>query len=220
MVQAATFPHYTATELALDRALHALALILATVGIAWLLVAAVQNGDTRQFIGLATYGAGLIGMFVASAAYHACGPCRGKELLRRIDHAMIFVMIAGTCTPFALSAFPASIGLLVCALVWIVAVAGAVLKLAFPHQFDRLLLALYLVTGWAIFAISRAFADNLSNVALFLLFGGGLAYSYGAYVQAQARMRFHNATWHGLVLLGAGLHWAAVADQLVNWHGS
>lgn len=116
--------------------------------------------------------------------------------------------------------FPARIGLLVCTLVWIVAAAGAVLKLAFPRQFDRLLLALYLVTGWTIFGMSRAFADNLSNLALFLLFGGGLAYSCGAYVQAQGRIPFHNATWHGLVLLGAGLHWAAVADQLVNWRGS
>ena len=220
MVQAAMFPHYTAAELALDRALHAMALLLATVGVALLLAASIQTGDTRQFIGLATYGAGLIGMFAASAAYHSCAPCRAKELLRRVDHAMIFVMIAATCTPFALSAFPARIGLLVCTLVWIVAAAGAVLKLAFPRQFDRLLLALYLVTGWTIFGMSRAFADNLSNLALFLLFGGGLAYSCGAYVQAQGRIPFHNATWHGLVLLGAGLHWAAVADQLVNWRGS
>jgi hemolysin III len=220
MMLAASFPHYTAAELALDRALHALALTCATIGVTWLLLASAHTGDNRQLIGLATYGAGLIGMFAASAAYHWCDPCRTKEVLRRVDHAMIFVMIAGTCTPFALSAFPASIGLLVCTLVWTVAVAGAVLKLAFPRQFDRMLLALYLVTGWTIFGMSRAFADNLSNIALFLLFGGGLAYSCGAYVQAQARMRFHNVTWHGLVLLGAGLHWAAVANQLVNWRAS
>lgn len=216
MMQVASFPHYTAAELAFDHALHALALLFATGGIAWLLMATIQTGDTRQFTGLATYGTGLIGMFAASAAYNSCGPCQTKELLRRVDHAMIFVMIAGTCTPFTLSAFPANIGLLVCAIVWIVAVAGAVLKLAFPRQFDRLLLALYLVTGWTIFGMSRAFANNLSNISLLLLFGGGLAYSCGAYVQAQCRMRFHNVVWHGLVLFGAGMHWAAVANQLVS----
>lgn len=114
LMQAARFPHYTAAELALDRTPHALAFLLATVGATWLLVASAQTGDTRQFIGLATYGAGLIGMFAASAASNSCG----------------------------------------------------------------------------------------------------------AYIQAQGRMRFHNVTWHGLVLLGAGLHWAAVADQLVNRRGA
>jgi hemolysin III len=143
-----------------------------------------------------------------------------KELLRRVDHAMIFVMIAGTCTPFALSAFfPTSFGVLICAWVWCVAVTGALLKLAFHNGFERLLLALYLVTGWTVFGMSRAYADDLSDVALFLLVGGGLASSCGAYVQAQGRVPFHNAAWHGLVLLGACLHWAAVANQVVNWHG-
>ncbi len=102
---------------------------------------------------MAIYGAGLIGMFAASAAYNSRGPCPVKELLRRIDHAMIFVMMAGTSTPFALSAFPASIGLPICILVWIIAATGAVLKLAFPRRFERLLLTLYLVTGWIIFGM-------------------------------------------------------------------
>jgi hemolysin III len=220
MTQAAGFPRYTAVELALDRMLHAFAGLLAVGGVAWLFVFALPTGDARRFIGLTLYGTGLIGMFIASAAYNSFSPCRTKELLRRVDHAMIFVMVAGTCTPFALSAFPASIGLLICILVWIVAVTGAVLKLVFPRRLERLLFALYLVTGWTIFGMSKAYADNLSNVALFLLFGGGLAYSCGAYVQAQGRLPFHNVAWHGLVLLGAGLHWAAVANQVVDWHGS
>ena len=114
MTQAASFPHYTAAELALDRKLHALAVLLAVGGVGWLAVATAQTAGIRLSIGLAIYGTGLIGMFAASAAYNLCCPCRTKELLRRVDHAMIFVMIAGTCTPFALSAFPASLGVLIC----------------------------------------------------------------------------------------------------------
>jgi hemolysin III len=214
MAQAASFPRYTAAELALDRALHAVALPLAVGGVAWLLVVKAQTGGARHIVGLAIYSAGLIGMFAASAAYNSCSPCRMKELLRRIDHAMIFVLIAGTYTPFALTAFPPNIGLLTCTLVWFIAAGGAALKLVFPRRFERLLLALYLVTGWTIFGMSRAYADNLSDVALFLLLGGGLAYSCGAYVQARGRVPFHNVVWHGLVLLGAGLHWVAVASQV------
>ncbi len=217
MTPPASYPHYTVAELAVDRVLHAVAVLLAAGGILWLFAVTLPAASVRQMVGVTVYSAGLIGMFAASAAYNLCCPSRTKELLRRIDHAMIFVMIAGTCTPFTLSAFPTSIGLLICLLVWLIAATGAVLKLAFPRRFERLLLALYLVMGWAVLGMSRAYADNLSDVALFLLLGGGLAYSCGAYVQARGRLRFHNAVWHGLVLLGAGLHWAAIANQVVNW---
>jgi hemolysin III len=120
-----------------------------------------------------------------------------------------------TCTPFALSAFPANINLLLCGLAWITATIGVVVKLAFPRRFERLLLALYLIMGWTMFGMGWACADNLPNTALLLLFGGGIAYSCGALVHAQGRVPFHNVAWHGSVLLGAGLHWAAVANQIV-----
>jgi hemolysin III len=212
MMPAASFPYYTTGEQALDRALHAFAVLLAVGGVTWLLAATPLTEGVRQPVGLVVYGVGLIGMFVASAVYHSRRPSRTKELLRRVDHAMIFVMIAGTCTPFALSAFPESIGLLLCAMAWIVATIGVVLNLVFPRRFERLLLVLYLVTGWAMFGMSRAYADNLPNVASLLLFGGGIAYSCGAFVHARGSLPFHNVAWHGLVLLGASLHWAAVAS--------
>jgi hemolysin III len=216
---AAGFANYTSAELALDRVLHAVALLLAVLGIAWLFATTMAAGSVLQLIGVTTYGVGLIGMLAASAAYNSCYPCGAKELLRRIDHAMIFIMIAGTCTPFALSAFPVGDGLLCCTLVWIVATIGVVLKLAFPRRFERLSLALYLVTGWTMFGMGWAYADNLSNVVLPLLFGGGIAYSFGAFVHARGRLPFHNAVWHGLVLLGASSHWAAVANQILYWRG-
>jgi hemolysin III len=219
MRPAANFPHYTATELALDRVLHAFAFLLAVGGVAWLFVATLPAAGVRQLIGLTAYGVGLIGMVVASAAYSSCYPSRAKDLLRRADHAMIFVMIAGTCTPFALSAFPQSVGLLLVALVWIAATVGVVLKLAFPRRSERLLLALYLVMGWTMFGIGRAYADHLPNIVLLLLFGGGIAYSCGALVHARGSLPFHNVAWHGLVLLGASLHWVAVANQMEYWPG-
>jgi len=220
MTPAANFPHYTAAELALDRTLHGFAVLLAIGGVVWLFVATLPTGGVRELVGLAVYGVGLIGMFVTSAAYNSCHPSRAKELLRRADHVMIFVMIAGTCTPFALSAFPDSVGLLLCALIWTVATIGAGLKLAFPRRFEKLLFALYLVTGWTMFGMGRAYADNLPNIALLLLLGGGIAYSCGAFVHARSRLPFHNVAWHGSVLLGASLHWAAVATQVEYWGGS
>jgi hemolysin III len=212
MMPATTFPYYTTVEQALDRALHALAVLLAVGGVTWLLAATPMTEGVRQPVGLGVYGAGLVGMFLASALYNSCSPSRTKELLRRVDHAMIFVMIAGTCTPFTLSAFPESIGLLLCAMAWIVATIGVVLKLLFPRRFERLLLVLYLAMGWAMFGMGWTYADNLPNVALLLLLGGGIAFSCGAFVHARGSLPFHNVAWHGLVLLGASLHWAAVAN--------
>jgi len=214
MTPGADFPYYTPGELVLDRLLHLCAVKLAVGGIAWLFALTLPIGGVRQLIGLAAYGVGLIGMFVVSAAYNSCCPSRGKELLRRADHAMIFVMIAGTFTPFALTAFPENVGVLLCTLAWIIAALGVVLKLAFPRRCERLLVALYLVMGWTMFGAGLAYADNLPNIVLFLLFGGGIAYSCGTLVHARGRLPFHNVAWHGSVLLGAGLHWAAVANLI------
>lgn len=214
MASGADFPCYTASELALDRLLHAVAILLASGGAAWLFAVTLPTGGTRQLAGVAVYSVGLIGTFAVSAAYHSCYPSRAKELLRRADHAMIFVMIAGTCTPFALSAFPANVGLLLVALTWVSAAIGVALTLAFPRRFERPVLAVYLVMGWATFGVGMAYADNLSTTALFLLFGGGLAYSCGTLFHARSRMPFHNVAWHGCVMLGASLHWAAVAIQI------
>lgn len=220
MPPVAGFPCYTAAELVLDRVLHAFAILLACGGVAWLFAATLPTGGIRQLVGVAVYSVGLIGTFAVSAAYHSCHPSRAKELLRRADHAMIFVMIAGTCTPFALSAFPKNVGLLLGALTWIGATIGVVLTLAFPRRFERLVLALYLVMGWTMFGVDTAYADDLRNMALLLLFGGGIAYSCGTLVHARSRLPFHNVAWHGSVILGASLHWAAVANQIVFQPGS
>src|SRR5690242_16469849 len=200
MRPATSIPRYTATELAVDQVLHAIAVLLAVGGVVWLFDAALPAAGPRQIIALTLYGVGVIGTFVASAAYNSWDPSPAKELLRRADHAMIFVMIAGTSSPFALSAFPTNIGLLACALAWIVSTIGVVLKLGFPRQFEQLLLALYLVMGWTMFGMGWAYADNLPTTASLLLFGGGIAYTCGALVHARGRLPFHNVAWHGFVL--------------------
>jgi hemolysin III len=199
--------------------LHAVAILLSIGGVAWLFFAVMRVGSLSRLLVLTVYSVGLIGMFIASAAYNSCFPGDRKEQLRCVDRAMIFVMIAGTGTPFALSAFPETIGLSLCTLIWITAVIGATLTLAFPRRFERPLFALYLIMGWIMFGFGLAYADNFSNLVAFLLLGGGVAYSCGAIIHTQSRLPFHNVAWHGLVLLGAGLHWTAVASQVMNWRG-
>ncbi len=206
------FPRYTRAEVAADRVFHLVALPTAVTAVTWLFLAGVPTGGIAQAIGRVVYGCALIGMLTASAAYNLSNPSHRKELLRRVDHAMIFVMIAGTYTPFTLLVFEGENGLLLCLLIWSLAAIGIAVILAFPRRFERSLLALYLIMGWAILGAGRRYVAHLSIPVMCLLIAGGGAYTVGTFVHARCRFRFHNVVWHGLVLLGAGLHWMAVAQ--------
>jgi hemolysin III len=209
------FPHYTAAEAAADRALHLLALPTATVAVAWLFLAAIPTADAEQTVACLIYGCGLIGMLTASAAYNLCRPSRRKELLRRVDHAMIFVMIAGTYTPFAVSVFREIDGPLLCLLIWSLAATGVAVTLAFPRRFERLLLMLYLTMGWMVLGMGRSLG-HLSTPVLLLLLVGGAAYTIGALAHVRSRFPFQNAVWHALVVFGASLHWVAIVRVLAE----
>ena len=172
------FPHYTATEAAADRALHLLALLAAIVAVGWLLLAAIPTATSNQRVACVIYGCGLIGMLTASAAYNLSRPSRRKELLRHFDHAMIFVMIAGTyLPPFAVSVFSDIDSPLLCLLIWSLAAIGVGLTLRFPRRFERLLLMLYLIMGWMVLGMGRNFLAHLSAPVTLLLLVGGAAYS-------------------------------------------
>ena len=216
---AASFPGYTVIELALDRVLHLLPAILAIGGVARLLLVTIPVNDARQLLASTIYGTGQVSMFMASAAYNSCPAGRRKELLRRIDHAVIFVMITGDL--HALRAVRLARERWSAVLRtgmgrrdgWGRAESGisAPLRATAACAVPR--------PGMGDVGICRTYAANLSNIALLLLFGGGVAYSAGAVVHAHGRLPFHSVAWHALVLVGASLHWAAVAKQVANWRG-
>jgi hemolysin III len=207
------FPSYTAAETAADRIVH---LIGAPAGIAaacWLVAYVGATGNATLTISLLVYGCGLVGMLAVSAAYNLSRPGRRKELLRRADHAMIYVMIAGSYTPFAANVLRGRDGLLVGGAVWLLAAIGIGVKLAFPRRFERLLLALYLGMGWIVLSLIRTLMTLLPREVFLLLVLGGVAYTFGALLHSLRRVPFHNVAWHVLVLVGAGLHLTAMAQQ-------
>jgi hemolysin III len=195
------FPTYTPGEAALDRILHVSGVSLALAGAIWLL------GQVAT-VSVATYCLGALGGLGASAAYNLTPPGHAKMILRRVDHAMIFVMIAGCYTPFTLAALPPALAGILLGGIWVMAALGCWLKLAAVPCGPRIDLALYLGLGWL---PVPWFVATLPASLLALLVGGGLAYSLGAIVHARNRWRFHNALWHALVLVGAALHFVAIA---------
>ena len=207
------FPTYTTAEALTDRLVHLLGVPAAVAALFWLASEVGLAASPRLAVTLLIYGLGLIGMLVASAAYNLSRPGRRKELLRRVDHAMIFVMIAGSYTPFALNVLAPHGGRWLCTMVWLLAGFGIAVKLALPRRFERLSLLLYLGMGWSILGVLDSFIACVSRDVLRLLLAGGVAYSLGAACHALSRLPFHNTIWHALVLVGAGLHLVAIGLQ-------
>lgn len=200
---------YSPAERLADGIIHVLGVGFALGAALWL------SGHAEGFersLSLAAYSLGLIGTLGASALYNLWnGPA--KEWLRRIDHAMIFLMIAGTYTPFVVLRLPAGTATLVGGVVWCGAVFGVLLKLLFPRRFERVSLALYLALGWTVVLAFQPLMDSVARSTLDLLMAGGVLYTVGVPICLLERVPFHNAVWHAFVLMAAICHFAAISGE-------
>lgn len=204
------FPIYSRAEFAADRVVHVVGLVAAATGSAWLLSHLPEDASSIQIATTWVYVAGLLGMLSASAAYNMARPSPVKAELRRVDRCMIFVMIAGTYTPFALGIMPRHIGLPLCITVWSLAGLGIILQYGAPRIARPVSLPLYLAMGWLILSVFPALMTAVGIAQLLLLIGGGIVYSLGTALQAHGRLLFHNAIWHAMVVVAAALHFEAV----------
>jgi hemolysin III len=182
---------------------------------ALLLVGAIGVLPAAIFVGLIVYSIGLVGMFAASAAYNLVSHVGVKEILRRLDHAAIFVMIAGSYTPFAL-VVGGRAGHMLLAAVWAIAAVGVAIKLRYPRRFDKLSVLLYLSQGWIVLLALDSITAALSNRALSLLVAGGVVYTVGVAFHLMERLLFHNVIWHIFVLGGAACQFVAIRDAVMN----
>lgn len=203
---------YSRNEATVDAAIHIAGIIFAINASLWLLA---RVAGLSMTISVSIYCAGLLSMILASAAYHLSREGRTKEVMRRIDHAAIFIMIAATYTPFAANRLGGAIGITLLAAVWLCATAGVILKLVFPRRFERISLVFYLGMGWMIVAVIRPLAASVAAVDLWLLVAGGAVYSVGVAFFLAERMPYHKVIWHGFVLAAVALHFAAIAREFV-----
>ena len=168
-----------------------------------------------EYIAAIFYVVSLLTVLSISLAYNIWPHTPAKWILRRFDHASIYLLIAATYTPFLVQlSDPAVTGRMI-AIVWGAAAAGMAIKLFLPGRFDRLAVLFYLAIGWSGIVIAKPLIDTLPPVTLGLMLAGGVVYSCGIVFFAWQRLRFQNAIWHGFVVAGAGLHFAAVIDCLV-----
>jgi hemolysin III len=201
---------YSRGERIADAVVHALGVSAALIGCTALAVTASRPVGTRLAVALGLYAAGLLAMLGCSALYNLANEGSRKALLRRLDHAAIFAMIAGTYTPVALLAISGTWGWGLLGVVWAGAAGGVVLKLLAPGRFERASTAAYLLLGWAGLAALDPLTSALPPRDLALLAGGGLLYSLGVAVHLSTRLPYHNALWHAFVLAAAACHYAVV----------
>ncbi|MBM3544493.1 MAG: hemolysin III family protein [Alphaproteobacteria bacterium] len=204
------FPQYSARERVADGCIHIAGVTASLVGLTALLIIAVKSQAVLWGVALLVYGLALVAMFSCSAGYHLVIHPKIKEVFRRLDHAAIFLMIAGTYTPFILLKMNDPWGLTLLAVVWTMAIIGIAIKLFAPRVLEGLTVALYLVQGWAVLAAWQPIMSALPGVVLTLLMIGGVLYTIGVVFHLWERLPYQNAIWHGFVLSAASVHFAAV----------
>ena len=168
-------------------------------------------GDAWHLAGVALFASALVLMFVASTLYHGVKRPRTKVWLRALDHAAIYLLIAGTYSPFLLVSFrderfgmPLFVGL------WLLALAGVIFKVFATGRFEKTSVAIYLAMGWVIVAVAKPVFTTLDTGGLVLLVLGGLAYTVGVIFYRWESLRYHHAIWHLFVIAGAAAHYFAI----------
>ncbi|MBV2142240.1 hemolysin III family protein [Falsochrobactrum sp. TDYN1] len=199
---------YDRAELWADGVIHVLGVTLAVAGVVAMLVYAVPNMAPAASISSGVYLASLLTALAISAIYNIWPVSPTKWFLRRFDHSAIYLLIAGTYTPFAIHMGASAWPLLL--FVWSVAIVGIMLKLFMPGRFDRLSILLYLALGWSGVMVYDAMVQSLPPIVFWLIAAGGIVYSLGVIFHVWERLRFQNAIWHGFVVVGAALHYCAV----------
>lgn len=204
-----SYPRYARSERIADGTIHALGVILATIGTVLLIVFATTGVDDAPLAAIAVYGAALILGFAASALYHMTPWESPRPLFRRIDHAAIYVKIAATYTPIV-ALIGSAFAWVVLAVVWALALAGMTMKLAFWRNPGRFGPFLYLGLGWLSVLLIWPVVQTFPPAVPILILAGGALYSAGVVFYSAERLKFSNAIWHGFVLAASGCFFAAI----------
>jgi hemolysin III len=205
--------HYSRAEVIADGVVHAVGIVLAIAAGSALLSLAGFHAEPGEYVAAVFYVVSLLTVLSISLAYNLWPLTPGKWILRRFDHAAIYLLIAATYTPFLVQ-LDEGAGAMI-ALVWGAAAAGMAIKLFLPGRFDRLAILFYLAIGWSGVVVAGPLFDTLPPATIALILAGGIAYSGGLVFFIWRGLRFQNALWHGFVVTGAGLHCAAVIDCLI-----
>jgi hemolysin III len=190
---------------------HGVGALLATAALVILIVFASIHGTAWHVVGFSIFGATLLILYVVSTLYHSLTPLRAKNLFRKFDHMSIFLLIAGTYTPFCLSALPGWIGWTIFGITWTCAICGIILKVFFTGRHERLSTFLYIMMGWLILPAIKPLYESVNTQTFTFLMLGGMFYTAGTwFFLKDTKHAYYHSIWHLFVLAGSVSHFFSV----------
>lgn len=208
-------PHYRTGEEIANSITHGVGIVLSIAGLAVLTTFASLFGSVWHIVSVSIYGATQILLYTASTLYHSIPFPRAKAVLRVLDHSAIFLLIAGTYTPFTLVNLRGPWGWALFAFVWILAIVGIALQSVLIHQKAFITALPYIGMGWVAMIGIKPLIESVAAGGLVLLIAGGLAYTAGTVFYVWRRLPYHHAVWHAFVLLGSALHFFAILFYVI-----
>ena len=202
--------YYEKKEEKLNVISHGIGLILSIIALVLLVVYASIYGSAWHIVSFSIYGASLIVLYSASTFYHYVQSPKLRHRLNVFDHAAIYILIAGTYTPFTLVVLKGWVGWAIFGVSWGLAITGVVLKLFYTGKYDKISTIAYVLLGWLIIFAIKPLVTNLSVEGLLLLLSGGIFYTVGALLYSIRRIKYNHAIFHIFVLLGSFSHFIAV----------
>lgn len=194
---------------------HGVGLALSLVAFPFLVAAAARRFGTPEVVGAAVFASSLVALYLVSTLYHAIRPSRAKEVLQKLDHTAIYLLIAGSYTPFTLGVLRGPWGWTLFSLVWGIAGTGIALEFALGKKVHKLAVGLYVAMGWLVVVAAKPLLAAVPWPGLAWLAAGGLLYTGGVAFYAAKRVRYAHAVWHLFVLGGSACHFVAI----LGWSG-
>jgi len=202
--------YFTSREELLNSLTHGTGVVLSLLGLVFLLVRAVRYGNTWHIVSFAIYGISLILLYLASTLYHAASVLEWKQLLKKFDHSAIFLLIAGTYTPFLLTVLRGPWGWSLFGVIWGLTLLGLVLKFWIISRWEGASVVLYLAMGWlAVLAVGELI-QHVGTTSLVLLGVGGMCYTVGVIFYLWRKLPYNHAIWHVFVMAGSITHYFSI----------
>jgi hemolysin III len=208
-------PRYSIGEEVANSVTHGIGLILAIAGLAVLIGFASRLGNVWHLVSCTVFATTLILQYAFSTLYHSIQIPRAKSIMRVLDHSAIFLLIAGTYTPFMLVNLRDTWGWTLFAVIWTLALLGVLFQISLLRRWQGISLSLYIGMGWVVVIAIKPMLDAVATGGLILLLLGGLAYTSGVGFYLWKSLRYHHAIWHGFVLAGSILHFFAVLFYVI-----
>ena len=193
---------------------HGIGVLLSIAALVILVVFAVLRGDSWHVVSFTIFGASLVLLYTSSTLYHSFTGVKVKNVFARLDHASIFILIAGTYTPILLTTLRGTTGWVMFGIIWGAAITGVVIRSIFLQRFRKLMVAVYLVMGWMFVFALKSVLKSMPPVSLWFLLAGGLTYSLGVVFYAWRKLHFGHGIWHLFVLGGSIFHFFAILYTL------